>query len=710
MTDQQRGESPGQGNRQGGESSERGSGDQTVVLSAVKWPTVEPDAATAHLPPVPPHPPTNPAPPVNPARPVNPAHPASAAPPMNAAMEAPTTEFVGGLGFRRDDDRGSDQGGPPVGSPAGAGGLVGLRERLPELSRLPELIRSSQQVRRGLLVAAGVLGLLVVVYGVDLALSRGEVPRGVLVAGVSVGGMAQADAEQRLRDEIGSRLTAPVAVRAGDVDASVDPGTAGLALNWPATLEQAGDQPLNPWTRLASLFGTREVGVVSETDDGKLTAAVEALRPVVEHESSEGTIRFEGITPVGVDPRAGQTLDVPGAVAALVLGWAAGGTVELPVDRTEVRSTPEAVRAALDGIARPAVSGPVTITGEGADAKLTPELIAANLAFEVAPDGSLNPLIDVNKLGEALRPQLADTEKPGKDASIAIQGGAPVVTPSADGRGVDWAKSLAELPTVLRNTENRTIKAVYSEQPAKFTTDQANSLGVKEMVAEFSTGGFAADSGINIRQIAAEVNGAIVKKGETFSLNKHTGPRGIDQGYVEAGIIEKGRPGRAVGGGASQFATTLYNASYFAGMTDVTHKEHSYYISRYPEAREATVYEGLIDLAFRNDSPSGILIETAWTPTSVTVRIWSTKHYQVESITGERSNFTSPPTVVIPFGEKCSPGPGAQGFTVSNTRVVRDASSGAELKRNTRNVTYNPIPKVECAPAPVPGATPPPGG
>jgi vancomycin resistance protein YoaR len=292
-----------------------------------------------------------------------------------------------------------------------------------------------------------------------------------------------------------------------------------------------------------------------------------------------------------------------------------------------------------------------------------------------------------------------------------IEGGRPVVKPSADGRVVDWEKTVAALPDVLRRTADRTLPATYVHQPAKFTTEQANQLRIREVIGEFTTRGFAADSGRNIRTIAAEVNGALIKPGATFSLNGYTGPRGVAQGYIEAGIIERGRPARAVGGGNSQFATTLYNASYFAGMTDIAHKEHSYYISRYPEAREATVFEGAIDLVFRNDAPTGAMIETIWTPSSITVRIWGTKHYRVESVTGGRSNFTDPQTVTIPHGERCSPGNGAQGFTVSNTRIVRDARTGAELKRTTRTAVYNPVPKIVCEPAPPPASPPaPPGG
>jgi vancomycin resistance protein YoaR len=374
-----------------------------------------------------------------------------------------------------------------------------------------------------------------------------------------------------------------------------------------------------------------------------------------------------------------------------------------------VRSTPDTVRAALENIAKPAVSGPVRVTGEGGEATLTPEVIAGALTFEVGPDGALVPKYEYEKIIEVLRPQLAKTERPGKDATVVLEGGRPVVKPSVDGHGIDWNKSLATLPDVLRKTDDRSLAAVYGHQPAKFTTEQANALGIREVIGEFTTRGFATDSGVNIRTIAAEVNGALLKPGETFSLNNYTGPRGPAQGYVEAGIIEKGRPSRAIGGGCSQFATTLFNASYFAGMTDVAHKEHSYYISRYPEGREATVFEGLIDLVFRNDAPTGALIETIWTPTTITVKIWGTKNYEVESITGGRSNFTEPTTVTIPYGEPCTAGNGSQGFTVTNTRVVRNARTHAELKRTSRTVVYNPVPKIICAPPGEPPPPPPPG-
>ena len=149
----------------------------------------------------------------------------------------------------------------------------------------------------------------------------------------------------------------------------------------------------------------------------------------------------------------------------------------------------------------------------------------------------------------------------------------------------------------VTGSKGREWDAAYTDDPATFTTEDAERASFDDTLGEFTTSGFSKDSGRNIQLVADKVNGAIVAPGDTFSLNGYTGPRGEAQGYVKSGIIIDGHAGEAVGGGISQFATTLYNAEYFAGMGDVAHTPHSYYINRYPAGREATVYEGAIDLA-----------------------------------------------------------------------------------------------------------------
>ncbi|CAB0661022.1 putative secreted protein [Corynebacterium diphtheriae] len=164
---------------------------------------------------------------------------------------------------------------------------------------------------------------------------------------------------------------------------------------------------------------------------------------------------------------------------------------------------------------------------------------------------------------------------------------------------------------------------------------------------------------------------------------------------MESGIILNGHADKAVGGGISQFATTLYNAAYFAGMEDVAHTPHSYYISRYPAGREATVFEGAIDLQFKNTSPYPVRIVTSAGGGSVTVQLTGVKTVNVESVNGGRWNYT-PPRPITLSGPDCAASSGAQGFTTSDTRIIRSLS-GSEISRETKTTVYDPSPIVTCS-------------
>jgi vancomycin resistance protein YoaR len=439
------------------------------------------------------------------------------------------------------------------------------------------------------------------------------------------------------------------------------------------------------------------MSVVTATNRAALIGALQGLLSKTDREPIEGTIHFVGTRPVAVEPRSGQHLDVAASTDLILARGIRGGTVRVPVTTQPVRTTADGIRAALHDIVEPAVSAPVKVTGDGHDAMLMPDVIAAALRFAPDSRGGLTTTIDNPTVIAALNPQLDSTQRPGKNAEIMIQGVAPVVLPSVDGRGIDWAASLLPLLDVLHNSgSQRSLAASYVTLPPTLSTAQATALGITTQIATFTTGGFAADSGQNIRRVAEQVNGAILRPGETFSLNGYTGPRNAATGYVDAGIIDHGRPSRGIGGGISQFATTLYNATYFAGLTDVEHKEHSYYISRYPAAREATVFEGAIDVKFRDDSSTGILIQTIWTPTSITVTLWGTKHVVVESITGPRTDFIDQKSETV-TGQPCTATQGERGFSITDTRVIRDAKTHAEISRHTRKVTYDPEPQVICA-------------
>ena len=142
----------------------------------------------------------------------------------------------------------------------------------------------------------------------------------------------------------------------------------------------------------------------------------------------------------------------------------------------------------------------------------------------------------------------------------------------------------------------------------EFTTEDAKALGIKKEVSKFTTYfPYAEYRNINIGRAAELVDGTIVRPGETFSLNGTVGERTAENGFVKGFVISNGIFKEDFGGGVSQMATTMFNAAFFAGMTDVQHKPHSFYIDRYPVGREATVAWPTVDLQWRNDTPYGVL-------------------------------------------------------------------------------------------------------
>jgi vancomycin resistance protein YoaR len=562
--------------------------------------------------------------------------------------------------------------------------------------------------RRGVLVPVLLLAVLAVVYGVDLLVTRGNVARATVVAGVDVGGMSPTAAARVLEQDLAPRIGADRTMVADDVEASLSPAAAGIALDVDATVDRADDQPLNPWTRLVTLFGDRSVEPVLTVDETALNAQLDALGEQVDRAPVDATIVIEGTTPQLVEPADGRRLDRAEAADTITGALASDADpaepIDLPVEVSPVRVDTETAQQVLDETVTPALAAPVEVAGAdgGTAAEVSVSAIAASLTFTPQDDGDLDVGIDPAALQSALGDELSAFGTPAQDARFDVSGGTVTLVPSVEGTGIDPARLAEQLLAVLPTPAPRSVTAELGPVPAELTTEEAQALGIKEEISTFTTNYTSSASGTNMRTAAEKIDGTIVLPGETFSLNEATGPRGLAQGYVEAAVISGGEFSTSVGGGVSQLATTIFNAVFFAGLEDVHHKPHSYYISRYPPGREATVWYDSLDLKWRNDSETGVLVDTSWRPGALTVTFYGTKRYEIESITSDRYEITSPAVQEKPDDGDCTAAAGSSGFSVTVTRVFRDLQTGAEVRREDFRTRYAAQPTVRCVPVAAP--------
>jgi vancomycin resistance protein YoaR len=163
-------------------------------------------------------------------------------------------------------------------------------------------------------------------------------------------------------------------------------------------------------------------------------------------------------------------------------------------------------------------------------------------------------------------------------------------------------------------------------------------------------------------------------------------------------VIQGGRLRQDLGGGVSQLATTLYNAGFFAGLEDVEHRAHAFYIDRYPLGREATVYWGSIDLRFRNNTPHGVYVQAELAKGApgregvLTVTLWSTKYWQVTT-TSNRHGYRAP-VRIVDSGSGCVPQVGSAGFDVDIARKV--SRNGKLVKTETYTTSYSAEDSIAC--------------
>ncbi|GAA1611667.1 VanW family protein [Actinoplanes couchii] len=522
---------------------------------------------------------------------------------------------------------------------------------------------------------------------------RGDIPYGTTVLGADLGGLSRTEAADTIRTRLAAdaRTTAAVDIQVEGRGATLRPADIGLAVDVDATV--AGAAAGSP-----KLFGERVVAPVVTVDAERLDTALTEAVGTVGTPMKAPAITFTGLTPKAVHPEAGRGLDPRRTADTVKAGWLSGGPVIVPLVETHAATTAAEVDQLVKTVAEPAVAAPLTIRSGAGTVTVPPAAIAKSLVLTADKTGLITPRIDAGKLRTAIAGRLAKVETAATDAKFTFSAGKPKIVEGKDGKGLDLAALAPSLLTAAQSGDSRTIDATLTTAAPALGAAELEKLGVQEKVSTFTTkfpGGLSSPRSQNIVTAAKHVRGALVLPGKTFSLNKFTGERGYAQGYKDAPVIVGGHLTPGVGGGVSQFTTTLFNATYYAGLKDVEHKPHSYYFDRYPSVIESTIFWPDLDFKFKNDSPHGVLIDTAWTSSTITVSVWSTKVWdEVTTEWSKRRDITSPSTVTKPAGPSCISTSGLNGFTQDAWRLFH--KDGKVEKREKFTWKYDPEPRFVC--------------
>ena len=557
-------------------------------------------------------------------------------------------------------------------------------------SRLTE----SHAIRLRLVAAVVVLGAAYLALA--LVVGR-QVPAHATVEGMDVGGMTQQVASATLKRELETKATAPIVVSLADTGRTikVDPASSGLALDIDGTLGGMAGFSLNPVRIWEHLTGDVHRPVRTRVDAAKLEAAVKSGAKAVEATPKDGTVTFPS-GQVSVTPAViGTSVDVPRLVDEIAQDYPRMTAMSADVTRTPPKVTQDKVEAAVTSFATPAMSAPISLVIGDRIAPLLPAQVAPALSMVADDTGTLKPTLDKAAIGSIVT-QLATGFLPQpQDARIVLQNGVPAVIPAVDGAKVDPA-TVSDIVLRALTDPRRTATLTSTVAKPTLSTAQAAALGVTSVISSFDSA-FPVNPARTANLVAASntINGTFLAPGATFSLNGILGERTADKGYQEGYVIEGGRLVKGTGGGISQVSTVVYNLAWFAGGELLEHTPHSFYISRYPEGREATVYWPTIDNRWKNTSKYGMLIQMYVADNMVHGRVWSTKVYDIEAQQGPRSNVHAGRDVVDGT-TACVPQPvGTPGFDVTVTRVFKQ--NGAVVKSEDYTTKYDPEDKITCS-------------
>jgi vancomycin resistance protein YoaR len=462
-----------------------------------------------------------------------------------------------------------------------------------------------------------------------------KITPGVTVLDISLGGLSQAEAADRLAPAVEQQLDRPLDISAAgtqqtwhttasDLGLRLDPGAlAAAAYQVGRTgnpLDRFGDQ-------LASFLGGSTVSLASTTDasaldDSLATMAQQVNRPASDAQlsiASDGTLQSSSAQ-AGVQVDIGASRDQ--LSAALNNGSSRVTLVTTSIAPAVTDDQLQTASAQATRLFGPDAT-PLTVTFADKSWTLDRGDLASIVSLTGGPPTSQPAGVNIDdKALKAWAAKIAkDVDQPVQNARFAFNGGnLKVLQSSAQGRTVDQDALVKAVHDGLLGGSTSVQLQVSTVDP-QVSSDDPQSLGIDELIDRGSTSfaGSIPEKKHNIQLAAQKLNGIVVPPGATFSFNDAIGPTTLDAGFQWGYAIAGGSNGPqtvpSVAGGICQVATTLFQPVFWAGYQLEERYWHLYWIPAYTSRNvvglDVTVDgDAGLDFKWTNTTDSPILIQS----------------------------------------------------------------------------------------------------